>query len=167
MCSFQTPQHCCHRLGTSPTPVLLCSAASAAWMARGAEELQMPRLPGPLLQDPSSLCSCWLCPQVLSAASGGAPWLTGWHTPLVWDMAVCREPGKQGGVEVSHLQELVHSFVTRLKVHTAFLNLELLFLALVPTISPVLKTLLAGTARITSITAKHEKSCKKFIVLPM
>lgn len=97
---------------------------------------------------------------MLPDAFRGATWLTGQHTPLAWEMAVCREPGKQGGVEVSHLQERVHSFVTRLKVHTAFMNLELLFLALVPTISPVLETLLAGTARITSITAKHEKSCK-------
>lgn len=108
---------------------------------------------------------------MLPDASRGATWLTGQHTPLAWEVAACTEPGKQGGVEVSHLQELVHSFVTRLKVHMAFLNLELLFLALVPTVSPVLETLLAGTARITSITAKHEKSCKKinhlaYVVLP-
>lgn len=108
---------------------------------------------------------------MLPDAPRGAAWLTGQHTPLAWEMVVCMEPGKQGGVEVSHLQEQVHSFVTRLKLHMAFMNLELLFLALVPTISPVLETQLAGTAQITSITAKHEKSCKKiyhlaYVVLP-
>lgn len=168
MCSYETPQHGCHRLGTSPCccPPLLSHSSCLDSQGRRGASPGAHRCPA-CSKTPSSVCGCWLCPRVLPDASRGATWLPGWHTPLAWDRVLCTEPGKQGGVEVFHLQELVHSFVTRLKVHMAFMHLELLFLALVPTISPVLETILAGTARITSITAKHEKSCKKFIILPM
>lgn len=174
MCAHMKP-HSIAAIGwvPAPAPVLLCPAVSAAWTARGAEELPWeptdalpprPFAPRPPPLSVAAGCAPMCCLMHLEELPASS---TGQLPPLAWEMMVCTEPGKQGGVEVSHLQELVHSFVTRPKVHMAFTNWELLFLALVPTISPVLETLLAGTARITSITAKHEKSCKKFIILPM
>lgn len=71
-----------------------------------------------------------------------------------------REPGKCRGLKEFHLKELVHSFVIRLKVHITYINSGLLFLALVPTIPPILEALLAGAAQISAITVKQEKSCK-------